>query len=525
MNLEEIFDEALDAHRAGDAERAKALYEQVLEKDPEHAGAWLNLGAVFRKDGQIDRALEALRRADRLAPDHPGVRFNLGNALADDGALDDAAMAFRDVIRLDPGFIDAFNNLGDVLTRSGNITAAIEVFTQGLAGAPEHPGLRANLGNALLKAGDSTGARSHLEHAHRLVPDDLLISRNLANAYRTAGRLEDAEHLLRQVLLKAPDDAEAHCLMAFTLLANGDFGSGWDAYAWRWRSAEHEPARPFSAPVWRGEKLNGKSILVWGEQAVGDELMFATILGDLRDTGALVTVETEYRLRPLLARSFPDFQIVARRSPPAQSLLAQTFNFQTAAGDLARQFRRREADFSANEAYLVSDPAKTSVFRERYGTLAGGRKRIGISWRSGQEQAGVRRSISAEEILPVLKREDCWFVNLQYGDTSDDEATFDANGAALFSDPDVDPLSDLDSAVAQIASLDALISIANTTVHLAGAIGVRTCALLSTTPDWRWQRRGTRTPWYPSVELVRQVTEGDWTEPISRAVDFLDGAP
>jgi len=526
MTPDEALSAALELHRAGKLPNAIRAYEAIVAAHPDHAGAWMNLGAAKRQSGALDDAVAALHRAAALAPDHPGVLYNLGNALAEAARLPEAAASLRAAINADGQFADAYNNLGEVLIRNGEAEAAVAAFRDGLAIASSHIGLLTNLANALHAQGQTPEAVDCLRDAAERAPENGQILRNLGNVLRGAGHLPDAEDALRRALAIAPNDAEAWCLLAFCKLAQGDYGAGWDAYDWRWQSASHEDARPFAHPLWDGADLRGKSLLIWGEQAVGDEIMLATMYDELADRGAAITIETEHRLQPLFDRSFPAFQIIARRTPPDPRLSTAQFDFQIASGDLGRILRRAETDFDGTRPYLRADTEKARGFRQAYASKAGSRRRIGISWRSGAEQPGMPRSIPPDILAPLLRRDDCWFVNLQYGDTASELTTMhNETGVRVYNDPDVDPIRDLDTAAAQIASLDLVISAANTTVHMAGALGMATWVLLSRTPDWRWMLAGDTSPWYPSVQLFRQDLSGNWMAPLAAVMEILDNEP
>ncbi|MDD9878434.1 MAG: tetratricopeptide repeat-containing glycosyltransferase family protein [Magnetovibrio sp.] len=521
MNTDETLDRALAHHRAGRVDDAVPLYEAILEADPDHAGAWMNLGAARRQQGRAGDAVSALRRAAELAPDHPGVLYNLGNALAEAGELEAAEDRLRRATDLDPAFADAFNNWGEVLMRLGRDAAALDAFTHGSRVAPDHAGLLANRGNVEHRLGAQADAIGHLRRALELAPDDTRAWRNLGNALRTSGQLTEAEETLRAALARDPDDADAHCLLAFALFGQGKYGAGWDAYARRWSSAAHERARPFDWPEWDGADLGGRRLLVWGEQAVGDELMFATQLADLAATGAEITLETEHRLAPLFRRAFPALTVVARRDPPDRRLADGGFDCQIALGDLGRHLRREAGDFAANRPYLVADPDARAARRAHYEELAGGRRRIGVSWRSAAEQAGARRSMALTDLRPLLGLEDCWFVNLQYGDVDDELGRLESeHGVTVYRDPAIDPLTDLDGFAAGVAALDLVVSAANTTVHVAAALGLPTWVLLSATPDWRWQHGGATSPWYPTARLFRDAPGGGATA-VGQAADEL----
>ena len=519
MNTDDTLNDALALHRAGRLAEAVAIYEAILAVDDDHAGAWLNLGSAQRQSGDIAKAVASLRRAADLAPDHPGVLFNLGNALAENDNLREAERSLRRASEIDPAFTDAFNNLADVLLRLDRNVEALEILKAGLKAVPDHLGMLINRGNAEHRLGDIGNAVRHFRRALDLVPGDTRAMRNLGNAMRTSGDLVAAEQALRAALSQGPDDTETHCVLAFTLLAQGQFGAGWREYRWRWQSPEHEPARPFRArwPEWDGFDSPGRHLLVWGEQAVGDELMFATMLPDIARLNLRVTFETEHRLQPLFQRSFPQWSVIARRTPADPIVERGAFDAQIALGDLGHLLRPDEAAFAGGAAYLRADAEEVDRFRTAYQDRAGPRRRVGLAWKSGAEQAGTPRSVPLDALVPLLRRDDCWFVNLQYGDVADELAHLEqAYGVTVFNDPNVDQMNDLDSFAAQVASLDLVISSANTTVHMAGALGVPVWVMLSHHHDWRWMQGRENSPWYPSVRLFRQSDPGAWPDMVER---------
>ena len=521
MKPDTLFETAIAAHKKGDLETARKTYENVLKNNPGHAGVWMNLGILHRATGALGAALAALRRAEALAPNHEGILYNLGNALMESGALDAAIGVYRRALQTNPNFADAYNNLGEAFIRKGDHKTAISQFRAGLGKEGTHAGMLANLGNALHHEGEFDAAVSYLSRALKASPDSSVIRRNLGNALRTLGYFSAAEDILQGILEHTPNDPNAQVLMAFCKFAQGEFDAAWDAYAHRWHSDDHEPARRFDAPYWAGQSLANKRLLIWGEQAVGDELMFATMYDELASIACDIHVETEFRLVPLFQRSFPQFKIYARRSPPASSLLKQKFDYQIAAGDLGRFLRRERTDFAASQPYLKADADHQTRLREAYAAEANGRPIIGISWRSGNDHAGMPRSIPLIDLEPLVADNSLMFVNLQYGETGADLKIIRNMGCVIINDSHVDPLKDMDLAAAQIAAMDLVVSAANTTVHLGGALGIPTWVALPKIPDWRWLAKGTDSPWYPNVRLFRQSDISDWRQPVAQIISAL----
>jgi ADP-heptose:LPS heptosyltransferase len=273
---------------------------------------------------------------------------------------------------------------------------------------------------------------------------------------------------------------------------------GWSEFEWRWRLGDNPALRArHRLPLWQGDSLRDRRILLWGEQGVGDMVLFASMLPDLLATGAKVSLELDPRLIPLFSRSFPAIQFFAWDKVPGDV----PFDVQANIGRLG-PFLRTSADSFANaKPYLTADPARVADFKARYASLGQGPK-IGISWRS-TSQAYRRKSIRLEDFAPLFAAlPGATFISLQYGDTAEDIARAETLCATrIHRDDSFDSWADLDGVTAQIASLDAVVTVSNLNAHLAGAAGIQTHVLVTQNTLWYWPHEKSTTRWYPSLRL------------------------
>lgn len=264
--------------------------------------------------------------------------------------------------------------------------------------------------------------------------------------------------------------------------------------------------RVYPQPLWSGEKLASGRLLIWGEQGVGDEVMFAGLIPDVIRAGNRCVMDCDARLKPLFARSFPSvevFSVQELRNNSPQDIAAHL-----PSGSLPGIFRTTETAFADTASpYLFADPAARDRFRVRY---SDGKKQIGLAWYTSNPKTGRNRSIDLSLFTPLFARPGIRWVSLQYGDHSALESQAAAAGAPLLIDRSVNQLADMDVFAAQIAAMDLVVTIDNSTAHLAGALGVPTRVLLPAVPDWRWLEAREDTPWYPSLRLFRQPKPGDW---------------
>ena len=344
---------------------------------------------------------------------------------------------------------------------------------------------------------------------------------NLGTVLQDKGNLESAIATYRKALEIDPDDQHAHLNISMLHLLQGDFKNGWQQYQWRWKYEKFPSEyRDFPQLFWSGENLSGKTILVWAEQGIGDEIMFASMLNDLRQSNTNIMVECEQRLISLFQRSFPDIQFFCRTNPPDQQLLNPNIDYQISMGSLGQWLRTDLDSFKPGQSYyLTACPDKTAELRNKYQQLANGRKLVGISWKSTDisQRRAKSKSTSLESWAPVLSQPNCYFINLQYGDVETEVAKLESNtNLKVYQDQEIDPLVNLDGFAAQISALDLVISTSNTTVHMAGALGKRVWTLLPHIPDWRWTLDREEALWYPVMRLFRQSSIGDWQDVFKR---------
>ena len=540
-----IFVKALRHHQAGELTEAEAIYRQMMADFSDHPECRYFLGVLAKDRGDLVLAAELISAALALAPAHSEWHVELGDVHRLDGRLDEAAACYRCALELDPGLTGVEGALGSVLYRLGRVKDAVACCRRAADADPNDAEVHNILGAALVDMGNIDGAKQALKRALALTPSSVSAISNMGRAYHRAGDLKNAVISLRQALRLKPryslaernlgmvyeemgrfdealqyydyaletndDDADAHFLKAGVLMLLGRLDEGWQEYEWRWKKTWAPTLwRNFPAPRWDGRSARGINLLVWSEQGIGEQIMFASMVSDLIDAGASVTLESEPRLTPLFQRSFPAVQCVARSDPPAPETVDAGLNAQTPAASLGWWCRGDFGTFPERSGFLVADSERSEAFRTRYRNGTDDVV-IGISWCSINPEIGGRKSMPLFDWRPLLVRPGITVVDLQYGDTAIERRDFEAEtGIRIIHDDGVDPLVDLDAFAAQVAAMDLVISVSNTTVHMAGALGIPTWVMLSTAPLWRWFAGREDSPWYGSVRLFRQQVQGEW---------------
>jgi Tfp pilus assembly protein PilF len=465
---------------AGEYAAACRHLQSALALDPNNADASYHLALAEAHSGRLAQA-EKLLESTLLQRDNADVNNALGNVRRLAGRLESAAESYRRALELDRNHVAALANLGLALRDLEEPEQALPVLDRALAVAPDHVEALFNKALALVDLGAST----------------------------------DAEKLIDRTLRLDPDFAHAHLQRAFMLLKRRDFTAGWREYAWRVRIPEVDRWQDFPYPLWQGEALAGRRLLVQSEQGLGDQIMFASCLPDVIAAAQHVMIECDPRLAKLFARSFPRAAIYRYRAAGDPDWSREPApDYRARYGDLPRMLRNRESDFPRHPGYLVADPVRAAVWQQRLAALGPGLK-IGISWRGGTAATGQsRRSIALDAWLPILSTSGAHFVSLQYGEVSAEIAELKTRrGIVVHSWANSD--AGMDDVAALIASLDLVITVCTTAAHLAGALGKAAWVVVPVVAEWRYLHEGTTIPWYPRLRLFRQQQINQWGNVLS----------
>jgi tetratricopeptide (TPR) repeat protein len=540
----------------GNLEKAETLFQKTTELNPSFADAYYNLAIILEKTDQLEKALISYRKALALNPSLADVHNNLGNlllkmkrfdeavtylgnalqlnpdyvlafnnmgmALKGQGHLDEAILHFRKAIELNPAFADAHYNLAIVLKEENKIDEAITYFQRAVELNPAFADAHYNLAIVLKEENKIDEAITYFQRAVELNPAFADAYCNLAIIFEESGLINDALSYYHKALQIVPDDAEVHWNMSLALLSLGNFKEGWRKYEWRFEVKDFKQ-RAFPIPRWDGSSLQGKILFIHAEQGVGEEIMFASCLPEVIAPADLCVIECDQRLVPLFTRSFPTAKVIPHiHSWDNFPHDIPSVDLKTALGSLPLFLRSSLSGFPQYKAYLTPDPLQVEWWRSRFTALGTGLK-IGISWRGGGKASDKRlRSTVLDQWATLFSVPGVHLINLQYGDCSEElREAGEKSGVTIHHWEDADPLKDLDGFAAQVSALDLVISVDNATVHMAGALGIPVWTLLPFACDWRWMREYEDTPWYKTVRLFRQKSQGDWNKVFERVTSHL----
>jgi hypothetical protein len=386
----------------------------------------------------------------------------LGHAHSDALQAGEALRAYRDAARLKPDLPDLFNNLGTALRNIGALEEA----------------------------------EQRLREAVRRAPGDAAAQLNLSSVLKELGKTADAESLLRDAIGRHPSDPVLLYNLSLLLLLLGRDQEAWPGWEQRF-AARAIPSRGLPQPQWNGEPLNGRTLLVYAEQGLGDTIQFCRYLPALNTTGGKVIFESPPGLRRLLSTlpHVPPLVVPGDTLPPLDLVCP-----------LMSVPARTGAAIPATNPYLFAEPGRIARWRERLGTHG---FKIGIAWQGNPGRIEDRgRSVKLREFAPLAAIPGVRLISLQKNDGVEQLEEGPAV-ETLGPDFDVGPDRFLDTA-AVMMNVDLVVTSDTSIPHLAGALGRPVWVALRKVPDWRWLLDRSDSPWYPSMRLFRQTERDDW---------------
>jgi tetratricopeptide (TPR) repeat protein len=526
----------------------EARLRAVLQEQPQHWGAHLNLGVALARQRKFQEAISAFERYVAALPQSVEGYNNLGLARLEVGQFAQAEQAFLEATRLKPDNADYLNNLGVCRARQENQDGAIAAFQQALSLAPDRLSTLINLANTYKDKKDFSRAAQCYQEALRIRGDDHDTLCSLGKAYSELGdrprsadcyrravdanpksadahnnlgvaladlnRVQEAEDHLQQAVQLRPEHGETHRNLGIIQLMAGRFEQGWTEYEWRWRCKYHDPHGK-TCPRWDGTPLAGRTILLYPEQGLGDTLQFIRYAPLVKDGGGTVVFECPKILASLLHRQAGVDQVIPQGSPiprvdVAAPLLSLPYLFGTTVNTVP-----------AAVPYIQADLEQVARWAHALRHLGG--FKVAIAWQGSTKYAGDRqRSVPLHFFAPLADVPGVQLISLQKGVGTEQLGSTARRFVPLDLGRQIDEGGDafVDSAaVMQLADL--VITSDTALAHLAGAMGLPVWLVLHFAGDWRWLRDREDCPWYPTMRLFRQHEWGDWSGVFQRVAEAL----
>jgi len=431
------------------------------------------------------------------------------------GRLEDAADLLDRLIAAAPAFHPAMLQAGMLAHKRGRPSEALSFCQRAVELAPDNAIYHRNLGELYRVFGRLDEAIFHGRRAVELLPDDPLSHYNLGVILYDRQEIAEAIAAQRRTLALNPAMPSAHFELAEALLLSGRFAEGWEEYEWRFRLPNvPPPLPPGDHRQWDGRPMSDQTLLLIGDQGFGDTIQFARYIPLVAERCPKLVVACSAEMFPIIGQQ-PGVQGYYERWAEMPAFAAYC-----PLSGLPRLFKTDLDSIPAPIPYLRAEPARVDHWRRRLDALSlPGYRRVGLVW-AGRPTHGndFNRSMTLKDLAPLTEVERTVFFSLQMGPGQAQTGGYYGRAPLINLGPEIGDFSDT---MAILSLLDRLVTVDTSVAHLAGAMGRPASILTPFAPDWRWLQDRTDSPWYPSVELLRQAAPGDWSAPIAMAAARL----
>lgn len=490
LNIKPTFLDALlnkgNAYRElGEFEESFFYYDKCINQEPSFFSAWLNKGNAYFKMKKYEEALLHFDHAIKINPNYYEAIFNKANTLKELNRFDEALKLYDEVLEIKPDFTSALFNKGCVLKEIKKFNESLLCFD-----------------NLILK--NSGDYQSWF---------------NKGNIYQDLNNYEQSSLCYNKSIQLNPNFFESIYNLGTLELHNFNFAAGWEGYESRWNKKQflNHPIH-LAKKIWQGKKNNNK-LLIFGEQGIGDQILYSSILPDFAHFPQEKYLLLDERLKSIFQRSFNEFKFILKKDYEKENLYDEYISI----GSLGRLFRKDLNSFQAKKVnYLITDSLKNKEIKKN---KIFEKKTCGISWFSSNPSFSSNKSIPIEKFLPILNLKKINYINLQYGNTNGEVSLLKKKyDIDIFSIPNINTFENIDGLLSIIDCCDIIVTISTTVAHLSGAIGKKTLLLLpySVGKFWYWHSVNGKSLWYPSINIFCQTKEGEWHQPIIQIKEYLE---
>lgn len=492
-----------------DVATALAYFGEAIRLEPFYVDAHIQRGNLFTRIGAFALALDSFERVLLFVPFHDEALGALVHAAQRAGRLNDAVYALHRRVRLGGETDEVQNTLGICLHGVHDLDGALAAYMRASELSPQTALYYSNAATIYYHLERYDDALTSLDRALEIDPQLKVAWYHTGNLLKASRRIAEAEIAYRRALAIAPDYAEAHFALGCTLLHQDKWSEGWSEYEWRWRVPGLVTPIHAGVPLWLGERLAGRRIMVVAEQGSGDTFQYIRYAGELSALGAEVVLWAP-----------PENVAILRRLPFVTHVASNRFelprcDYFIPAMSLPRLLNSSVEQLSTTP-YLTCDPELREAFSRELGPR---RKalRIGLAWAGNSMQVeNFHRSTSLEHLVPLLRTPGVRWISLQKGP---ERQQIPASGLPV--EDWSEKLTTYNDTAALMCALDGIVSVCSSPIHLAGALGVRSVAMLAWAADWRWREDDHATPYYGNIEIVKMQSLNAWADVAERTAQVV----
>ena len=473
---------------------AKKFLEHSLKIDSQQYLPLYNLGVMHEIYEKFTESISYYKQSLNYNPEYFDARFNLANVLKKIQKFEDALIETRQLLEFHKNY-DSLNLHGSLLLELNELDSAFQIFTE-LNSQNKDPNILNNIAKIYKKWGKQEKFFTTLEEAYKLDKNYPQTNHNFGIYYESKRKLIEAEKFYTTTL-KFDDNPDTRTSLGICQLKQQKFDTGWKNYEFRWKSKSIlSKFIKSKKPLWDGGKCN--SILIWGEQGIGDEILYCSMLNDVSKFANKVFYAcSSKKIISLLKRNFPNITIIHTDDVTDDDF----FDTHIPVGNLGRYLRNNLSSFKNINYQIHSDPKNKTLIKTKFSDPM-----IGISWRSNDQLKNIELANFKSLINSRYK-----LISLQYQPTDDELKMLKELGII---ESNLNIYDDLESLLSLIDCCDYIVTSSNINAHFAGALKKKTFLLDKNNIELKhfhyWSSPTKNSLWYPSIEIVNQKNDNNW---------------
>ncbi|MBG77144.1 MAG: hypothetical protein CFH22_01064 [Alphaproteobacteria bacterium MarineAlpha5_Bin12] len=460
----------------------------------------------YYKSSDLAKLEKEVKKLLKTFPDEEFLYNILGISFVERKKFGEAISTFKKTLSINPNNAEIFCNIGNTYFAQRKFSQSIKNYQKSLSIKPDYAEAHYNLGNAYKEKLYFDDAILSYKNAIKYQNDHAEAYSNLGNIKKYQNNFKDAKKYYQKALKIKPDYSAAYINLGYLNLSLNNFKEGWEAHEKRGEALELIKDMGLNNyKLWDGKKFSG-SLMIIGEQGLGDYILFGSMLNDLLKFHKNITFMINERLLSLFQRSFPKINFIKFD----KNINKYEFDKYILLGSIGRFLRKTTKDFSKKQIqFIFSDKNKVKKINNEIDINK--KLKIGISWQTESINNPKERSIKLKQLLPILKNSNYEFINLQYGDTKKERLELDRKfKIKILNLNSINYTKDIEEVTAIASQCDLVITIANFTAQLSSSLGVPTWVILPYSCHWRWSVNTEESLWYPTAKIFRQKKWGDW---------------
>ena len=503
-------------------EDAIFYFNAALKINSKSSDIYYNKARALKRLKKYKESIENYQLAIQIEPYNYIAYLNLGFLFNEIQDYDNALIQYNSAIKIAPKIQELYYNKGIVLENLREFKDALVEYNKALLINQNFEPVLFNKCGVLIKLKLLNEAKDTINKLVEINPNNSDYFIKLGIVYEELKNFEKAIFYYDFAIQLNSKASTAFLNKSFIKLSHYFFQDGWRLYENRWQTSEKQHYLKTSKPELTDFSITHKTVFIWAEQGIGDQILYSSLLSDIFKTKNYFYVSLDPRLIKLFKRSFSHIDHVTFISTH-ERLIESKYDFHLPIGNLGKFFRNSIEDFNCHpKAYLKTDEIQVSTLRNKIKNNS--QKICGISWMSKNNEIGKEKSLSLAELLPIISIPDTTFINLQYGDVKEEiNSILNKYSIEIHMIDEIDNFNDLDGLASLINTCDYIVTSSNVTAHIAGALNKETYLLIPYAHGriWYWGESENKSLWYPSIEIYRCNEDGLWSHPIEKITTKL----